>query len=210
MKKLTLIGGMAALAMFAMNASAVIPKHLESVNFTATLTVADGEVTKTISANNKDLLSLVALEFGQLPTGAQLASYGLESDGAYKDYFVVLYSNGNVYLDDASADGDDYALYFYPYEDEYTEKETATASDTWNYELDGTEFVYESGTDADSFTVYGLLTDTVSYDSYNENYKLSNATGTFDLPVIDTGDDEGIITVNLSGSGTDVDEPLFY
>ena len=207
MKKLALFCGMAALGLCAMNASATIPKYYESANFTATLTVQGGDETvKTISANNKDLLYLISLEYGTPPTGAQLAIYdGLAYDGELPGdwvYFYVLNPNGSDW--NYVSESGSYELYYYPFNDslhtDWVEK--YDGSETYTFMLDQSELYYQSGTGY-YFYIWGLTKDTVNYKPYpySESYSMTMGQGAFYLP-IGVLDDYGTVTGTLSGSGT--------
>jgi hypothetical protein len=197
MKKLILLSAVAALGMIAMSASA-LPKGYESVNFHATLYVKDGsdKVIK-VSGSNKDLLTLVGDEYGTLPSGAQLVSYG-----ATEDEFAVLNSSGTRIIEDASYDGGDYDFYYEA--DDGTLVENNLTGDTYNYEdVDGYLY-YRNAAETYTFYLEGAVSFTDNYDNDNETYSEPNASGTFTLP-IGVGDDDGVITGGLSGSGNDVD-----
>ena len=208
MKKLALFCGMAALGLCAMNAGAVVPALYETANITATLTVYTGEdPAKTISFNNKDMMTLISEEFGDFPAGAQLEIYdGLGWDGDSSDdspsFYVVDPNGADTYVS-SSADPD-YELYFYPYQDYEYEWYVSGTEDTYVTECDQSEFYYHS---AGSYYLYlyGVTKDTVNWERspYPENFSMTMGQGAFYLPtsVVDVGDDEGIATGTFSGSG---------
>jgi hypothetical protein len=225
MKKLALFCGMAALGMCAMNAGATIPEYYESANITGTLNVQESDdKTTTVSFNNKDLLTLIADEFGSLPTGAQLAIYdGLAYDGMSPGdyvYFYILYPNGTEYSTIGTVSyneffSDSYELYFIPNNDSFaTDRvEKYNGSDSYTSFIDQSELIYVSGNGDYYFYLWGMTKDNVNFTHYpySENFTMTMGQGAFYLPnLIDVGDEYGVMTGTFSGSGSKVQEPWDY
>jgi hypothetical protein len=87
------------------NIKATVLSQNDSVVTTNGTTITAKITTEKVKITNKDILGLIADEFGSLPDGAQLVTYGYGSD------FVVLDKDGNVLISDASSSVTSYRLY---------------------------------------------------------------------------------------------------
>ena len=212
MKKTLILSAVAAtVGLCAMNASA-LPNGWESANVQATLNFQNyssskGDFITKVSVSNKDVLFLINNEFGTVPnSGAQLVSYGLDDEE-----FAVLDKNNNTVIPDASYNSgasDDYNLYFNPdYSGYYTKAYVPNKGDTWNYQCGQGALIYEDATDSNYFTLSGYTKWTDNFNTDNESYSMSNATGYFYLPIANASsyDSYGVISGGISGSGNNVD-----
>jgi hypothetical protein len=204
--KLTKLTILAAIAAFALNASAKLPSGLESVAIKATVFTENGAKVVKMKVTTDDILSLIDNEYGTSYAkqnggkGYQLASWGL-----YEEEFAVVDKDGNVVLSDASYDGDNYYLYINPSVD--SNWVDSYKGEKYNYTIPDVELLYRSNDEYDTFYVYGLMTDKVNWDTYDENYSMKNAQGSIYF------EDEGIygpMTASVSGSGKDVEYPFDY
>ena len=192
----------------AMSASA-LPSGYESVNVHGTLNIQNYSSTKgyfitKISVSNKDILGLVGDEFGTLASGDQLVSYGLYY-GNYTDIFAVLDKNNNVVHSDVSTDTGSYELNMWFSEgSNWIYNHVPGTSDSENYQSSDGELYFSDYTGDNTFTMIGQGKDSVNWDNYNESYSINNMSGWFNMPMIDTGYNYGLITGSISGSGKDV------
>jgi len=205
--KLTLLAVVGTFGLFSLSASAKLASGYESVNFKATVVTENGAKIVKTKITTDDILSLIDNEYGTSYAkqnggkGYQLVSYGVGYgyDSDY-DIFGVVDKNGSNVLSNASFNEDDYELYIYPYEDRTWVR--SYVGENYTYIVPTVEVYYYSADDEDSFYVYGLMTDKVNWDSYNESYSLKNGQGSIYF------DDEGIygpiMGASVSGSGKDV------
>jgi hypothetical protein len=196
-KALALSAVVAALGLGAMTASA-LPSGKESVNFHSTLNVQNGSKIKQVSVSNKDILALISNEFSEaLPNGAILATYGLDSEE-----FTVLYPNGSTFISNASSGSGSYELFMWPDEDdEYVYDDS---KEPINVTTDDGYFEYVDSSDTYYIYFQGSMKFSDNTDTANESYNMPNAAGYFYMP-IGVGNDRGIMTGGISGSGKDVD-----
>jgi hypothetical protein len=204
MKNLAIFSAVVALALLAKSASA-LTNGWESVQFHAIVHVQDGDVTKVVTVNTKDLLYLVEQEFGSLPNGAKLVSYGMDDEE-----FAVLTKNNDIYIYDASRNeeietNDDYELYPFASEDEdafvYDEGHHSTLFRDAYCGLH-----YQDATDTYTLHLLGRGKIQVDFENDDETYNI-HGDGTCYLP---SGDLKGkgsfgVFLGSLKGSGKDVD-----
>ena len=213
MKNLAIFSAVAALALLAKSASA-ITGGWESVSFHAIVHVQDGDVTKVVTVNTKDLLYLVEQEFDTtFPKGAKLVSYGLE-----REEFAVLSKSDDVLLSDASHNeeletNDDYELYPFASHDEDSYVYDDGGHDTALFRDAYCGLHYQDATDTYTLHLLGRGKIKVNVggddDIYNEAYSI-HGDGTCYLPSGDLKNKGsfGVFLGSLKGSGKDVDEPF--
>jgi hypothetical protein len=200
MKKLTLVGAVAVLGLFGLNASAKLPSGYESVKVTGTILMQDGAKVKKVKVTTDDMLNLIDSEYDTSYSkadggkGYQLVSYGVGDEE-----FAVLDKNGDVVLSDATGNEDNYYFYIYPYANENWAIVENGEKDTWT--VPGVELLFRSDDEEDTFTIQGLMTDKVNYGPDDENYDIK-----FQGSVrLNDEDISGPISGSISGSGKDVD-----
>ena len=201
-KKLIPLAVVAIVCLLGLNATA-LPTGYESANFHATLILQNSETPweiKKISMSNKDLLNLIRTEFisTPIPSNAQLVSRGL--DGGQ---FEILVGNTPLLANvSSSTNGDNYKLQFNAYADHWTVSEVSNKN-TFNYTSDLCILSYMSGDGSQSFTLEGTTTINDNLEFDNETFKMSNASGSFNLLI--GGEGFGTMTGSFSGSGKDVE-----
>jgi hypothetical protein len=203
MKKLMPLAAAAVMGLLGMKASA-LPNGYESATFHATLILQNSETPweiKKISMSNKDLLNLIRTEFisTPIPSNAQLVSRGLDGE-----QFEILVGN-TVLLSNVSTNtnsGDNYKLQFNAYADRWTESEVSNKN-MFDYTSDLCILSYMSGDGSQSFTLEGTTTINDNLEFDNETFKMSNASGSFNLLI--GGEGFGTMTGSFSGSGKDVE-----
>ena len=216
-KVLPLFSIAAGLSMAAMSASASLPKGsgLETVNIHGTLMVQlETDKVKNVSVSNKDILGLISNEYPDVtfPKGAQLVIYGLGS--STEEQFAVVTANGESFVINNASENfdadDEYSLFFEPDEDENVTTSFNENSETESFVLDQSELFYRDSSGDNTFFINGLTKATVTYDDKdNESFNMSNGNGSFDMPILGIGEDQGVVTGGISGSGKDVDDVLF-
>ncbi len=203
MKKLIPLAVAAIVCLFGLNAGA-LPNGYESVNFQAKLTLQMSEIPakiKTVSMGNKDILNLIKGEFisTPIPSGAQLVSRGL--DGGQ----LEVISGNNIVLSNVTNNtvaADQYELILNAYSDQHTMSEKGNKN-VYDYTSDQCIFTYTSADGSHHISLAGAMTIEDNFQFYNETFKLSNGSGSFNLPL--DGEDIGTLTGNVSGSGKDVE-----
>ena len=131
LSKLTIL---AATAAFVLNASAKLPSYCESVVFKATVLTESGSKVVQTKITTDDILTLIDNEYGTSyakkdgGNGYQLVSWGVA-----EEEFAVADKDGNIVLEDASSDSDDYYLYLFPYN---------VSSDIWVRSYNGENYNY--------------------------------------------------------------------
>jgi hypothetical protein len=199
--KLTKLTILAATAAFVMNASAKLPSGLESVVIKATVVTESGAKVVKTKITTDDILSLIDNEYDTSYSkqnggkGYQLVSYGL-----YEEEFAVADKDGNIVLENATSDGNDYELSLDPYYDDNWVR--SYKGQNSSYIIPEAELYYNSADDNDSLYVDGLMTDKVNWDSYNESYSMKNGQGSISFEDEDTYGP--IMSGTVSGSGKDV------
>lgn len=206
MKKINQLAVVAMTGLLGLSAYAKIPDDFSTVAIKLTVVVQNANTgsgstikfntTKT-KVTNKDILVLVAAQFGTLPANAQLV---LTSGGFYGGHFAVLNSDGTVFLANVSTTGlaDDYDLSISDNNNNiYTGQDTATA-ETFNITTAG-DFFFENALGTSFLEVYGPATvkNTFKDSGDPESFKFS---GVEDGLVV--GND-AIVTGSVSGKGKD-------
>ena len=111
MKKINQLAVVAMTGLLGLSAHAAIPADFSTVAIKLTVVVQNantvsGSTTKFNTTKtkviNKDIMTLVALQFGALPAKAQLV---LSTNGFYGGKFAVLNSDGTVFLATVSKTG---------------------------------------------------------------------------------------------------------
>jgi hypothetical protein len=122
------------------------------------------------------------------------------SYGLYEEEFAVADKDGNIVLENATSDGNDYELSLDPYYDDNWVR--SYKGQNSSYIIPEAELYYNSADDNDSLYVDGLMTDKVNWDSYNESYSMKNGQGSISFEDEDTYGP--IMSGTVSGSGKDV------
>ena len=200
MKRNQLLVAVAVAGLLGMSARASLPDGYSSVKIklTALMQAPTTSTSSSIKYNttkvkitNKEMLNLVATEFGvTLGSGSQLVL-----NNFWDGTFSVLNKDGAVLIGNASSNEDEWELYTDTDNYVYTGKETSSST-TYNYDAIGYLY-WQDGAAFNYFEVYGETTIADSYKSSGtkESFKLNGA---------DDGQwmgDDAVVSGTVSGSG---------
>jgi hypothetical protein len=205
MKKINQLTVVAMTGLLGLSAYASVPDDFSTVAIKLTVMVQSANsvsgsttkfnVTKT-KVINKDILTLVAAQFGVLPAKAQLV---LTGNGFYGGTFAVLNSDGTVFLANVSTTGlaDEYELSISnPNNNIYTGQETST-TETFNITTAG-DFFYSNAAGTSFLEVYGPATVKDTFKGSGNEPESFKFSGVEDGMVV--GND-AIVTGSVSGKG---------